>query len=67
MRDADRAATRPARARAHPAAVGVRLNASGWGAPFAAYYECVRTSQLYLRELTPVPPLAPLPGSSVHP
>ena len=54
------AATTPTSARPHPSAVGVRLSARAWASPFVAYQECVRTSQLFVRECTPVPPLAPL-------
>ena len=47
-------------ARVHPAAVGSRLNSSGWGSPYIAFHECLRTTQLFVRDATPTPPLAPL-------
>ena len=46
-------------ARVHPAAIGSRLNASGWTSPYVAFHECIRTSSLFVRDATPVPPLAP--------
>ena len=53
-------ASTPVRALVHPSGAGVRLNASGWNSPLLAFHELVRTSRLYVRDCTPIPPLAPL-------
>ena len=54
------AASLPMQALVHPNCVGVRLNGTGWASPLLAFHELVRTSQLYVRDCTPAPPLAPL-------
>ena len=50
----------PMVARVHPASVGSRLNGTGWRSPYVAFHDCTRTRRLFVRDATPVPPLAPL-------
>ena len=47
----------PNTARLHPASCGARLNSTGWASPYLAYYDCVATSDAFIRGVTPVPPL----------
>ena len=47
----------PNTARLHPASCGARLNSTGWTSPYLAYYDCVATSDAFIRGVTPVPPL----------
>lgn len=44
----------------HPTSVGSRLNCSGWISPYLTFHTCIRTTQLYCRDCTPLPPLSPL-------
>ena len=50
----------PNQARAHPTCVARRLGASLLASPYVSFYECVRTSDVFVRDATPTPPLAPL-------
>lgn len=52
------ASPKPIVARVHPSSVCSRLNGSGWDSPYLAFHDCSRTRRLFVRDVTPVPPLA---------
>jgi hypothetical protein len=43
----------------HPSSVCSKLGGLGWRTPYAAFHEKVKTTRLYARDATPLPPLAP--------
>ena len=53
------AAMQPQKASVHPASVAAKLDGRRWRTPYAAFHERVRTTKDYVRDATPVPPLAP--------
>ena len=48
----------PQPASVHPSSVNSRVGAEGWSSPFLVFHERVRTSKVYVRDCSPVPPLA---------
>ena len=55
MRAAD--SGEPVRVRMHPSSVSAQE--TSLSSPYLVYQELVNTTQLYVRDITPVPPLAP--------
>lgn len=49
----------PQAASLHPSSVRGRLNGSHWHSPYCCFHEKVRTTKVYVRDATPIPPLAP--------
>ena len=50
--------TAPQTANVHPSSVNSRVGAEQWSSPYLVFHERVRTSKVYLRDCSPVPPLA---------
>lgn len=59
VRDPDGDKAEPQVAHVHPSSVAARLGGASWVSPFAVFHERVRTTKVYVRDCTPVPPLAP--------
>ena len=59
VRDPDGGKAEPQRAQVHPSSVASKLNGATWRTPFMVFHERVRTTKVYVRDATPVPPLAP--------
>eukprot|EP00873_Tetraselmis_striata_P009250 jgi/Tetstr1/429514/TSEL_019419.t1 len=58
IRDADTSAPAPQLATVHPSSVNSAVAAVEWRTPFLAFHERVKTTKVYVRDCTPVPPLA---------
>ena len=56
VRDPDGASSVPQSCQVHPSSVAADLE---WRTPYACFHDRVKTAKLYLRDATPVPPLAP--------
>ena len=48
----------PQPASVHPSSVNSRVGAEQWSSLFLVFHERVRTSKVYVRDCSPVPPLA---------
>ena len=58
IREADTSSPAPQLASVHPSSVNSAVAAIEWRSPFLAFHERVRTTKIYVRDCTPVPPLA---------
>jgi hypothetical protein len=58
VRPADRDASEPDAASVHPSSVNSKLDGNAWRSCYVAFHERVKTSKVYTRDSTPVPPLA---------
>jgi ATP-dependent RNA helicase DHX57 len=58
IREADASSATPQIANVHPSSVNSNVAAVEWRAPFLAFHERVMTTKIYVRDCTPVPPLA---------
>mmetsp|Transcript_17017 Transcript_17017/g.59242 ORF Transcript_17017/g.59242 Transcript_17017/m.59242 type:complete len:746 (+) Transcript_17017:44-2281(+) len=59
MREPLGASWTPTVARIHPNSVASEVNGRGWKSPYVAFSDLCFTKKLYVRQLTPLPPLAP--------
>jgi hypothetical protein len=60
VRPADRTLSEPDSASVHPGSVNGELNGAEWRSCYVAFHERVKTTKVYMRDSTPVPPLAML-------
>ncbi len=58
VRPADRSLSEPDSATVHPSSVNSPLDGSQWRSCYVAFHERVKTTKVYVRDSTPVPPLA---------
>jgi hypothetical protein len=58
VRPADRTLSEPDPASVHPSSVNSSLDGSQWRSCYVAFHERVKTTKVYVRDSTPVPPLA---------
>ena len=58
VRAADRALPEPDSASVHPGSVNGTLDGGAWRSCYVAFHERVKTTKVYMRDSTPVPPLA---------
>ena len=58
VRAADRALSEPDAASVHPGSVNGQLDGGAWRSCYVAFHERVKTTKVYMRDSTPVPPLA---------
>ena len=68
VRAADRTLSEPDAASVHPGSVNGMLDGNAWRSCYVAFHERVKTSKVYVRDSTPVPPLAMmlLAGGELH-
>ena len=58
VRAADRSLSEPDVASVHPGSVNGALDGAAWRSCYVAFHERVKTTKVYMRDSTPVPPLA---------
>lgn len=59
VRDPDEvSSSEPSKASVHPSSVAAQVGGGGWASPFVAFHERVLTTKVYMRDVTPLPPLA---------
>ena len=68
VRAADRTLSEPDSASVHPGSVNGNLDGGAWRSCYVAFHERVKTTKVYMRDSTPVPPLAMmlLAGGDLH-